>query len=173
MHQPPFRVARLLIAGLAVLSLAAGCGGDDGEEAADDTEETTSTTEATTTTTIDEAAEAEAASKVAVDFFAAFGKADFDTTVALIENGEAHRAQFLHCENLTSAFSGIEMKDVVVEGDKASLTYDILGPDGAPLVEGSQGAAIKVDGTWLVAETTFLSLYDAAKDGCTGPAPPA
>ena len=172
MHSRSFRAVRLLIAGLAVVSLAAACGGDDEDVTADE-EETTTTTEATTTTTIDEAAESEAASKVAVDFFAAFGQADFDTTVALIENGEAHRAEFLHCENLTEAFSGIEMKEVVLEGDRATLTYDILGPDGAPLVEGSQGAAIKVDGEWLVAETTFLSLYDAAKDGCTGPPPPA
>ena len=174
-----FRAARLLVSGLAVVSLAAACGGDDGgeEEAADTTaaaEETTTTEEATTTTeAVDAAAEEEAAGKVISDFFTAFGKAEFDTTVALMENGEEYRARFEHCENLTTAFSGVAIKTVVVDGDSATLTYDILGPDGTtPLIEGSQGSAVKVDGEWLVAENTFLSLYDAAKDGCTGPVPP-
>ena len=179
MHSRPIRAARLFVAGLAVVSFAAACGGDDGEEASDDTTEQTSaddttTSEATTTTSIDEAAEEEAAGKVITDFFAAFGKAEFDTTVALMENGEDYRARFEHCENLTSAFSGVALKEVVVDGETATLTYDILGPDGTtPLIEGSQGSAVKVDGEWLVAENTFLSLYDAAKDGCTGPPPPA
>jgi ABC-type glycerol-3-phosphate transport system substrate-binding protein len=179
LHSRSFRAARLLVAGLAVVSLAAACGGDDGEDAADDTTEdtsaeTTTTTEATTTTSVDTAADEEAAGKVISDFFTAFGKAEFDTTVALMENGEDYRARFLHCENLTTAFSGVAVKTVEVDGDTAALTYDILGPDGTtPLIEGSQGSAVKVDGEWLVAENTFLSLYDAAKDGCTGPPPPA
>ena len=49
-------------------------------------------------------ADEEAAGKVISDFFTAFGKAEFDTTVALMENGEDYRARFLHCENLTTAF---------------------------------------------------------------------
>jgi hypothetical protein len=180
LHSRSFRAARLLVAGLAVVSLAAACGGDDGEDAADDTtedtaaEETTTTEEATTTTSVDTAADEEAAGQVAVDFFKAFGEADFDTTIALMENGEEYREEFLHCENLTSAFSGVAIKTVVIDGDTAALTYDILGPDGTtPLVEGSQGTAVKVNGEWILGENTFLSLYDAAKDGCTGPPPPA
>ena len=31
---------------------------------------------------------------------------------------------------------------------------------------------MKVDDEWLVSENTFLSLYDAAKEGCTGTPPP-
>src|SRR5688500_11215907 len=114
MEGPVHKALRLLVALFAVLALgAAACGGDDGgdEEAADSTEESTTTTEATTTTTVDPEEEKAELSKLATDFFAAFSKADFDTTVALMENGESHRAKFVHCENLTSAFSGIEMKD--------------------------------------------------------------
>ena len=44
--------------------------------------------------------------------------------------------------------------------------------DGAVLLDESRGGAVKVDGEWLVSENTFLSLYDAAKDGCTGTPPP-
>ena len=141
-------------------------GGDD-----DDAAETTTTTEATTTT-IDAAAEEAAAGKVAVDFFAAFGAKDAAGAAALMENGETHQPKIEQCLNLADTLKGIELKSVVLDdtGAKATLTYDILGPDG-PLVAGSQGASLKIDGEWKVAETTFLSLYDAAKDSCTGPAP--
>ena len=159
----------LLIVALTAL-VACGGGGDDSDESADTT---TTTTEATTTTTIDTAAEEAAAGQVAVDFFAAFGARDTDGAAALMENGETHKPKLAHCANLADAFTGIEMKTIVLDdAEKATLTYDILGPDGAPLVEGSQGASLKIDGEWKIAETTFLSLYDAAKDGCTGPVPP-
>ena len=161
------RTARIAIAALALTLLAAACGGDDDDDAAD----TTTTTEETTTT-VDAAAEEAAAGQVAVDFFAAFHEQDTAKTETLLENGPSHSAEILHCANLATAFTGIELKAVGVDGDTATLTYDIVGPDGNPLVEGSQGTALKVDGEWILAETTFLSLYDAAKDGCTGPPPP-
>ena len=162
------RLQQLAIA-LVVVSLAACGGGDDDDDAAEDT---TTTTEATTTT-IDSAAEEEAAGQVAVDFFAAFAAQDATAAAALMENGEAHKAKIEHCANLSTAFTGIELQTVVLDdAESATLTYDILGPDGAPLVEGSQGKAFKVEGEWIFAETAFLSLYDAAKDGCTGPVPP-
>ena len=53
--------------------------------------------------------------------------------------------------------------------ETATATFAIL-EDGAVLLEESGGGAVKVDGEWLVSENTFLSLYDAAKDGCTGTA---
>jgi len=162
------RTARLALAALAITLLAAACGGDDDDDAAD----TTTTTEATTTT-VDKAADEAAAGQVAVDFFAAFHAQDTTKTEALLENGASHTAQILHCANLATAFTGIDLKTVVVDGDTATLTYDIVGPDGNPLVEGSQGTALRVGDKWILSETTFLSLYDAAKDGCTGPPPPA
>jgi hypothetical protein len=143
---------RRLAASLAVVALAlAACGGDD-----DDAAETTTTTEATTTT---------------IDI-AAFAAQDDALAAWLMENGDVHQPKLVHCANLATAFTGIELKTVELESaERALLTYDILGPDG-PLVEGSQGAALKIDGEWKIAETAFLSLYDAAKDGCTGPVPP-
>lgn len=168
MHAHIRRLAPSLLL-VALTLMACGGGGDDDDAAPT----TTTTTAAPTTTTIDTAAEEAAAGQVAVDFFAAFGAKDADGAAALMENGETHKPKIAHCANLADAFTGIEMKTVVLDGtEKATLTYDIIGPDGAPLVEGSQGASLKIDGEWKVAETTFLSLYDAAKDGCTGPVPP-
>src|SRR4051812_45497675 len=149
-------MTRLVVAALAVtLLLAAACGGGDDDDAAN----TTTTTEATTTT-VDSAADEAAAGQAATDFFAAFHAVDTAKTEALLENGADHTAEILHCANLATAFVGIDLKSVVVDGDSATLTYDIMGPGGAPLVEGSQGTALKVGDKWIVAETTFLSLYD-------------
>jgi hypothetical protein len=164
------RLQQLALA-LALVSLVACGGGDDDDD--DGAAEVTTTTEAETTTTVDSAADEAAAGQVAVDFFAAFAAQDADAAALLMENGEAHKPKILHCANLSTAFTGIELVSVVLDDpETATLTYDILGPDGAPLVEGSQGKAFKVDGSWIFAETAFLSLYDAAKDGCTGPVPP-
>lgn len=171
MHTHTRRLASLLIVAAVALT---GCGGGDDDD--DDAADTTTTTAAETTTTteaVDSAADEAAAGQVAVDFFAAFAAQDADLAASMMENGETHRAKILHCANLSTAFTGIELQTVVLDDpETATLTYDILGPDGAPLVEGSQGRAFKVDGTWIFAETAFLSLYDAAKDGCTGPVPP-
>ena len=171
MRQSSFRVVRLLFAGLAVVSLAAACGGDDGGEGAAE-EETTTTTEATTTTsTIDEAAETEKINKVTTDFFAAFGSGDFTTAEQLVENGPANRARMEHCANVAVGVT-VEMKTVeFTDPGTATTTFDIL-IGGAPVLEGAGGGAVRQDdGSWLVSEAAFLSLYDAAKDGCTGPPP--
>ena len=70
------------------------------------------------------------------------------------------------------------MKGVTIDDDSVELTdaetatahFDILVADGGVLLAESGGGAVKVDGEWLVSENTFLSLYDAAKDGLHGPA---
>ncbi|MGH2685164.1 MAG: hypothetical protein ACRDJP_06850, partial [Actinomycetota bacterium] len=151
MHSRSFRAVRLLIAGLAVVSLAAACGGDDGDEAADD--ETTTTTEATTTTsTIDEAAETENINKVTTDFFAAFGSSDFDTAQTLLENGKANRPKMEHCNNIAVGVT-VEPKTVeFTDAENAVTTFDIL-INGAVVLEGAGGGAVRqADGTWLVSE---------------------
>jgi hypothetical protein len=166
------RAIRLAVGALAVLSLAAACGGDDGDDG-EEAEDTTTTTEATTTTTIDEAAETEKINKVTTDFFAAFGTGDFDTAEKLVENGTTNRARMEHCENVAVGVT-VNMKTVeFTSPEAATTTFDILIND-AVVLEGAGGGAVRQDdGAWLVSEAAFLSLYDAAKDGCTGPPPPA
>lgn len=168
------------IAVVACLALAA-CGGDDDDDtAAADPAETTETTETeqeeTTTTeappTTMSAAEAEAdISEKTVEFFRLIGTGDAEAAVVLLENGTDYLDELAHCEELVMGAS-VEMQSVTVDGDTASTLYDIL-INGAVVLEGSGGTAVLSDGEWLVGENTFLSLYDAAKDGCTGPPPAA
>jgi hypothetical protein len=155
------RVAVALVA----MSLLAACGSDDAAE-----EPTTTTAAATTTTAFDEAAATTEINGTLVDFFASLGEGDLDGAVPLLENGEDYRSRMLHCKDLTIGAS-VEPKTVEFsDNETAVVTFDILINDEVVLA-GAGGGAVNVDGTWLVSENTFLSLYDAAKDGCTGPVP--
>lgn len=161
----------LVVAVVACVALGA-CGGDDDDEAgatdAPGTSETTSTTAATTTTMSPEEAESAISDKT-VEFFRLVGTGDHESAVVLLENGSDYLDELAHCEELVTGVS-VEMQTVDVTDDTASTTYDIL-IDGAVVLEGSGGTAVFADGEWLVGENTFLSLYDAAKEGCTGPPP--
>jgi hypothetical protein len=173
--------SKRIVRGLAVLCAAAAllgaCGGDDGGASGSDadTEEAEgAATEETTTTEAEVDAEAEeaAVSDVLTEFFSLVGQGDFEAASALIENGEAAVPRLVHCADLVSGVT-IEMSSVeLVDDETASALFAIL-KDGAVLLAESGGGAVKVDGEWLVSENTFLSLYDAAKEGCTGPPPPA
>lgn len=166
----------LSVAVVAALALAA-CGGDDDDAAADEPEtteavaaeeETTTTTEATTTTMSAEEAEATISEKT-TEFFRLIGEGDHESAVALLENGSEYLDELAHCEELVTG-AAVEMQSVTVDGQTASTLFDIL-INGAVVLEGSGGTAVLTDGEWLVGENTFLSLYDAAKEGCTGPPP--
>jgi hypothetical protein len=151
---------------LVAVTLLAACG-DDGGDASEDT---TTTVAETTTTAFDEAAATTEINTALVDFFAALGGGDLDAAVPLLQNGEDYRSRMEHCKDLTTGAS-VAPKTVEFSDDAtAVLTFDILIND-AVVLEGAGGGAVNVDGTWLVSENTFLSLYDAAKDGCTGPVP--
>lgn len=154
------------VALLAAVALAA-CGGDDA--ASDDT--TTTAPPETTTTVFDEAAATEEINGVLVDFFARLGEGDIDGAIPLLENGEDYRARMEHCKDLTLTASAEPQTVVFDDNESATLTFDIL-LGGAVVLAGAGGGAVNVDGAWVVSENTFLSLYDAAKDGCTGPVPP-
>jgi hypothetical protein len=143
-------------AALVAVALLAACGGDD---------------DGGSDTTLDPAAEEEAVGAVLTEFFALVGQGEFDGAALLFENGEAHKAKLVHCADLVSGVT-IEMTSVeLVDDSSASALFAIL-KGGEVLLAESGGGAVKVDGEWLVSENTFLSLYDAAKDGCTGTPPP-
>jgi len=153
------------VALVAATSLAA-CGGDD-----DDAGDTTTTEAETTTTALDEAAATEEINGVLVEFFASLGEGDIDGAIPLLENGEDFRARMEHCKDLTLTASAEPQTVEFSDDGTAVLTFDIL-LGGAVVLEGAGGGAVNADGGWLVSENTFLSLYDAAKEGCTGPPPP-
>jgi hypothetical protein len=167
---------RRSLAVLLAVGLLAACGGDgddgDGDTSGGDT--TTTEAEATTTTAaeVDEEAEKTAIEEVTTQFFQLLGTGQRDAAVPLLENGETYVEEMIHCADLVMGAT-VNMKTVeLTDPEHAATTYDIL-LNGEVVLEGSGGAAVKIDGEWKVAETTFLSLYDAASASCTGPPPPA
>ncbi len=168
------RIARGAVGALVALSLLAACGGDDDDGDTATTEaDTTTTVEETTTTTaaVDPAAEEAAVEAVLVEFFSLVGQGELSAAAAMIENGEEAEPRLVHCEDLVGGVT-IEMISVeLVDDTTATALFSIL-KNGDVLLPESGGGAVKVDGEWLVSENTFLSLYDAAKEGCTGTPPP-
>ncbi|MGK2948621.1 MAG: hypothetical protein ACSLFP_08605 [Acidimicrobiales bacterium] len=168
------RIARGAVGALVALSLLAACGGDDDSDTATTEADDTTTTVAETTTTeatVDPAAEAAAVEAVLTEFFSLVGQGELSAAAAMIENGEEAEPRLVHCEDLVSGVT-IEMISVeLVDETTATALFSIL-KDGAVLLAESGGGAVKLDGEWLVSENTFLSLYDAAKEGCTGTPPP-
>jgi len=75
-----------------------------------------------------------------------------------------------HCRELTLTAAAEPRTVVFDDGETATLTFSIL-LGGAVVLEEAGGGAVLEDDTWLISENTFLSLYDAAKDGCKGPVP--
>ncbi len=141
------------------------CGGgddDDSDSSADESEDTT-------TTTLSETESETAINEATTEFFPLAGAGDFEAAVALMENGEDYLDELEHCADLVMGAS-VEMKTVEIDGDSAITTFAIL-LDGVEALPEAGGGASFVDGEWLVSENTFLSLYDAAKDSCTGPPP--
>jgi hypothetical protein len=165
--------------GVAVLCAAAAllgaCGSDDGDGDAagteTDTEQTTVAEETTTTAAADPEAEKAAVGAVLTEFFSLVGQGDFDAAVALIQNPESAKPRLEHCADLVSGVT-ITMTSVELTDEETASALFAINKDGAVLLAESGGGAVKVDGEWLVSENTFLSLYDAAKEGCTGTPPP-
>ena len=171
------RIVRGLAATFVAITLVSACGGGD-----DDTSDTTETTaddsttttaaEDTTTTAADAGADEDAVSAVLTEFFNLVGQSNFDAAALLIENGEDSKARLIHCADLVKGVT-IEMTSVELIDDETASALFAINKDGAVLLAESGGGAVKIDGEWLVSENTFLSLYDAAKDACTGTPPPA
>ena len=155
------KTLRALLLGLALVASLAACGGDDDDGGSD-------TTESTTTTTLSEEDEKAAVEAVVAEYFSVLGEGDVDAAVLLLEDGEEWRDEMVACSTLTTGVSA-DVKAVELKDDaNADATIDILGADGNVLLPDAGAAAVKVDGEWLVASSTFQSLYDLAKDACTG-----
>ncbi len=160
------KTLRALLLGLAVVAMLAACGGDDDD--GDGGSDTTETTEEETTTTLSEE-ESKAAIEAAVtEYFSVLGEGDVDAAVLLLEDGEEWRDEMVACSTLTDGVSAAVKSVELTDATTAEATIDILGPDGAVLLPDAGAGAVNVDGEWLVSSGTFESLYDLAKDSCTG-----
>jgi hypothetical protein len=172
-HALARRAAALTLVALAPLA-AAACGGDDDDEASAETteaesSETTETTEAAAeeggagvdASDPDEAAVAEAWTTVFDSSVAADAKAPF------LEDPAAAAPTLAAYATTGQMMQGITLAptDVTVDGDTATVTYDILFA-GTPAYEDQTGEVVKLDGAWKVTTEQFCSFMATARTPC-------
>jgi ketosteroid isomerase-like protein len=167
------RLAGVALAAFLVLGPAgfAACGGDDGDdeaEAGDTTE--TSESETTETTAGDEAeaggaADEDAAGEAVSTVFDS--AVPFDDKVALIEGGEAHRADHEAYVGAANGVGGItvEPTDVAVDGDTATVTYRVLFGGNEAYADLTMDVT-RVDGEWIVPTSAFCGFLASARTPC-------
>lgn len=149
--------AGLVLAG----TLLAACGGGSSAPA------TTTTRPAKPTLTSAE----KAAVKTAFSTLFDFADRSVDAKVAVVEDGSKLRAALTQglSSPLASQAAGAKVtstkllsasacRAAAVSSPCARVDYDILDPQGAPLMSGSAGYAVKVKGEWLVAKPTVCGL---------------
>lgn len=139
-------------------------------EATTTTEEATTTTEDATTTTEaaepvemseDEAAAAEAWATV---FDSTIG---YDDKAAFLDDAEALQATVESYTTAGDAMGGISLEPttVVVDGEVATVTYDVYFGESAAYTDLSGEIAL-VDGTWTVSRDEFCSFMASARNSC-------
>jgi hypothetical protein len=158
------KTLRALLLGLVLVATLTACGGDDD----DDSSDTTDTTEESTTTSLSEEDEKAAIEAAVTEYFSVLGAGDVDAAVLLLEDGEEWRDEMVACSTLTDGVSADVNTVELTDETTATATIAILGADGTVLLPEAAAGATKVDGDWLVSAGTFESLYDLAKDSCTG-----
>ena len=151
-----------------VLGLGA-CGDDDGGEDDATTEESSSTSATTeaAAATGDAAGEAgdDAAGEAVATVFDS--TVPFDDKVALIEDGEAHRADHEAYVAAADAVGGITLDptDVAVDGDTATVTYGVLFGGNEAYADLSMDVT-RVDGAWVVPSGAFCDFLASARTPC-------
>jgi hypothetical protein len=154
------KTLRALLLGLALVAGTAACGGDD--DSADDT-----TTSEETTTTLSEEEEKEAAGAAVVEYFKVLGEGNVDAAVPLLEDGEEWRDEMVACSTITTGVTARLKTVELTDATNATAAIDILGP-GGNVLQAAESGVVKTEDGWVVASSTFQSLYDLAKDACTG-----
>ncbi|MET0903531.1 MAG: hypothetical protein ABWZ52_09855 [Acidimicrobiales bacterium] len=156
------KTLRALLLGLVLVATLTACGGGD------DDDDSSDTTEESTTTTLSEEENKAAIESAVTEYFSVLGQGDVDAAVLLLEDGEDWRDEMVACSTITGGVSADVKTVELTDATNATATIDILGEDGGVLLPEAGAGAIKVDGEWLVSAGTFESLYDLAKDSCTG-----
>jgi hypothetical protein len=164
----------LAVAGTLVLGLGACGGDDDDDEATTDTTaesqaaedaaaETTETTAVSSGSDSDDAAAGEA---VATVFDSSV---PFEDKVALIEDGESHRADHEGYVAAAERVGGItvEPTDVAADGDTATVTYRVLFAGNETYADLTMDVT-QVDGEWIVPTDAFCGFLASARTPCAG-----
>jgi hypothetical protein len=143
----------LLVLSLALFAVACGA-----EEETTTTAGPTTTIAPVTTTTVLSETELLAANWEA--FFA--GATPAPDKVALLENGDAHRAELAEwAANPAAAGVSVQVTDVKINADgTADVTFDVVS-GGATVIKGETGTAVLEDGSWKVSESSFAGMLAA------------
>jgi hypothetical protein len=165
---------RPLLAALALAVTGAACS-DDADSTAE-ASATTTTTEATTTSTEDAptttaastelTGEEAAAAEVVATLFDS--SAAFDAKVALVEGGEAHRADHDAYVQAATAVGGIALAPtaVTIAGDQATVTYDVLFA-GTAVYEDLTVTADRSGDGWVISTEEFCGFLASARVTCS------
>jgi iron complex transport system substrate-binding protein len=156
---------------LALLTAAAlvvaSCGGDDDDDAAAvSTAAAPETTAAAPATTAAAAGDDEDA---AVAAFTAVFDSDvpFADKAAHLENADSLQAAAEAYAGAGSAMGGITLEptNVAIEGDTATVTYDVLF-GGAPAYQDLSKTITRTGGVWIVPQAAFCEFLTSARVTC-------
>lgn len=117
--------------------------------------------------TADDAAASEADAAAAAWSVVFDSSAGFDDKSAHVEDAEALRSTIEAYTATGAAMGGITLvpNNVVVNGDAATVTYDVMFGDSAAYTDLS-GLITLVDGTWVVSRAEFCSFMASARNAC-------
>jgi hypothetical protein len=148
------------------------CGGDDDDEATTDTigsdEGAATETPETTEAAADAADDLDAAGETVATVFDS--SVPFDDKVALIDDGEAHRADHEGYVAAADRVGGItvEPTDVVDNGDTATVTYRVLFAGTEAYADLSMDVT-RIEGSWIVPTEAFCGFLASAQTPCASP----
>lgn len=171
------------------LVIAAACSGGGGSDdttlptvvptsAATTSTTTTTTSNATSTTTGATAAEdATEAIRAAFETFYDGAGTTVDAKVAVLEDGEQYRSM-IEDASANPQFQSltIDIREIRLAADSecagfgatapcAVVTHDLLVA-GAPMLVAQESAAVEVDGTWLVAASSWCAVVAIGGESC-------
>ncbi|MEZ5252076.1 MAG: hypothetical protein R2713_23575 [Ilumatobacteraceae bacterium] len=91
----------------------------------------------------------------------------FDEKAPHIEDADALQATVEAYTAASAAMGGITLEptEVVVDGDTANVTYDVMFGDTAAYTALS-GVIAPVDGTWVVSRSEFCGFMASARNAC-------
>ena len=91
----------------------------------------------------------------------------FNDKVPYLEDAESLRDTNTEYENAARNFGGIALEPVavVVDGDRAEVTYDVLF-GGTVTYSNLSGDAILIDGVWMVSRDRFCGFMASARVNC-------
>lgn len=180
-HTKLSRALTACCAAALIVGVAAGCSDDDSSDASSSTttsavaSETSAAAEtsAATESKADAPAADPAVTKEITDAYTTFfnGKTPAADRTKLIENPDGFAkvlegmATQEQAQGTSVTVSGVTLTDE----NNADVNYDLL-LNGAPVMPGQTGQAVKVDGAWKVASSTFCALLSIQGTGGQIPA---